>query len=262
MRNIWTIAKREYDHYFISPVAYVVAFLILLTTGGIFIYSLSYYTQSAYQSFGRAPDITPVTGSFGFLMVLTIPALTMRLIADEARMGTLELLLTAPVRDFELIAGKWLGGLLFILSILAVTLIYPIILNGIVVGSLTILPPLVIPGIDRNLMFSNYLGVILAAGAFLALGVGISAIFTNQIAAFFATLVIFVILWWLFGFPATIMQQGSAGQNLFQYLDMKSHFYDAFGTGDLAISDFLYFISLTALGLFMGTTALQVRRWR
>jgi ABC-2 type transport system permease protein len=262
MRNIWTIARREYDHYFISPIAYVVAFLILLTTGGIFVYSLSYYTQSAYQAYGGAPDITPVTGSFGFLLVLTIPALTMRLIADEARMGTLELLLTAPVRDFELVAGKWLGGLLFILSILAVTLIYPIILNGIVIGSVTILHPLVTPGIDRQLMLSNYAGVILAAGAFLALGVGISAIFTNQIAAFFVTLITFILLWWLFGFPASVLQQGSNGQLLFQYLDMKTHFYNAFGSGSISIADGIYFLSLIALGLFMGTTAVEVRRWR
>jgi len=261
MRNIWTIAKREYDHYFISPIAYVVAFLILLTTGVIFVYSLSYYTQNAFQSFGGTPDITSITGSFGFLMVLTIPALTMRLIADEARMGTLELLLTAPVRDFELVAGKWLGAFLFILSILAVTLIYPIILNGIVFGNVTILPPLVSPSIDRMLMLSAYLGVILVAAAFLALGVGISAIFTNQVAAFFATLVIFMILWWLIGFPANILQPGGA-QQLFQFLDMKTHFYNAFGSGSIAIVDIFYFLSLTALGLFMGTTAVEVRRWR
>ncbi len=261
MRNIWTIAKREYDHYFISPIAYVVAFLILLTTGGIFVYSLSYYTQNAFQSFGVAPDITPVTGSFGFLLVLTIPALTMRLVADEARMGTLELLLTAPVRDFELIVGKWLGGLLFILSILAITLIYPIILNGVHIGSVTLLPALVVPGIDRQLMLSNYVGVILAAAAFLALGVGISAIFTNQIAAFFVTLITFILLWWLFGFPAGILQQGGGSQALFQYLDMKTHFYNAFGTGSISISDGIYFLSLIALGLFMGTTAVEVRRW-
>jgi ABC-2 type transport system permease protein len=262
MRNIWTIAKREYDHYFISPIAYVVAFMILLTTGIIFVVNLYYYIQNAFQSFGNVPDISPITGSFGFLLVLTIPALTMRLIADEARMGTLELLLTSPVRDFELVAGKWLGGLLFLLSVLAITLIYPIILNGIVIGSVTILPPLVTPGIDRPLMFSNYLGVILAAGAFLALGVGISAIFTNQIAAFFVTLITFILLWWLFGFPANVLQQGSNGQLLFQYLDMKTHFYNAFGVGSISISDTLYFLSLIALGLFIGTTAVEVRRWR
>ena len=261
MRNIWTIAKREYDHYFISPIAYVVAFMILLTTGIIFAVNMYYYIQNAFQSFGDVPDVSPVTGSFGFLLVLTVPALTMRLIADEARMGTLELMLTAPVRDFELVAGKWLGAFLFILSILAVTLIYPIILNGIVIGSFTLLPPLVSPAIDRQLMFSAYLGVILVAAAFLALGVGISAIFTNQVAAFFATLVTFVVLWWLIGFPANVLQPGTA-QEMFQFLDMKTHFYNAFGAGSIAISDLFYFLSLTALGLFMGTTAVEVRRWR
>ena len=261
MRNIWTIAKREYDHYFISPIAYVVAFLILLTTGIIFVVNLYYYIQNAFQNFGQVPDISPVTGSFAFLLVLTIPALTMRLIADEARMGTLELLLTAPVRDFELVAGKWLGGFLFILSVLAVTLIYPIILNGIVIGKLTILHPLVTPGIDRQLMFSAYLGVILASASFLALGVGISAIFTNQIAAFFVTLITFIAFWWLFGFPVDVLQPGT-GQQIFQYLDMKTHFYNALSVGSISISDLMYFVSLTALGLFIGTRAVEVRRWR
>lgn len=261
MRNIWTIAKREYDHYFISPIAYVVAFMLLLTTGIIFAINLYYYIQNAFQAFGQVPDISPVTGSFGFLLVLTIPALTMRLLADEARMGTLELLLTAPVRDFELVAGKWLGGFLFILSVLAVTLIYPIILNGIVIGSVTILPPLVSPGVDRQLMFSSYLGVILVAASFLALGVGISAIFTNQIAAFFVTLSTFVILWWLIGFPAGVLQGSAAGQ-VFQYLDMKTHFYNSLGVGTIKLADLVYFFSLIALGLFMGTTAVEVRRWR
>ena len=261
MRNIWTIAKREYDHYFISPIAYVVAFMMLLTLGVIFAINLYYYVQNAFQSSGDAPDISPIMGAFGFLLVLSIPALTMRLLADEARMGTLELLLTAPVRDFELVAGKWLGGLLFILSILAVTLIYPIILNGIVIGSVTILPPLVTPGIDRQLMFSSYLGVILTAAAFLALGVGISAVFTNQIAAFFVTLSVFVFLWWLIGFPASVMQQETA-RNIFQYLNMQTHFYDAFNQGNINITDIVYYVSLIALGLFTGTTAVEIRRWR
>lgn len=260
MRNIWTIAKREYDHYFISPIAYVVAFMILLTIGIIFAINLYYYIQNAFQAFGSTPDISPVTGAFGFLLVLSIPALTMRLLADEARMGTLELLLTAPIRDFELVAGKWLGGFLFILSILAVTLIYPILLNGIVIGSFTLLPPLVSPGIDRQLMFSSYLGVALVAAAFLALGVGISAMFTNQVAAFFITLSTFVFLWWLIGFPASVLQ-GNASQ-VFQYLDMKTHFYNSLNTGTIKLSDLVYFFSLIALGLFTGTTAVEIRRWR
>jgi len=249
MRNIWIIAKREYNHYFISPIAYVVAFMILLTIGIIFAINIYFFIQNAFQSFGQVPDISPITGAFGFLLVLSIPAITMRLIADEARMGTLELLLTAPVRDFELVAGKWLGGFLFMLTILAITLVYPLILNG-----------LVTPGIDQQLVISSYLGVILATAAFLALGVGISAVFTNQVAAFFITLSTFVFLWWLIGFPAQVLQ-GTASE-VFRYLDMKTHFYDALNVGSIKLSDLVYFFSLIALGLFMGTTAVEVRRWR
>ena len=250
MRNIWIIAKKEYNHFFISPIAYVVAFMILLTVGIIFAINVLYFMQNAFQSFGQTPDIGPITGAFGFLLVLSIPAITMRLLADEARMGTLELLLTAPVTDFELVAGKWLGGLLFILTILAFTLVFPLILHFVLVS----------PGIDQQLVISSYLGVILVAASFLALGVGISAIFTNQVAAFFVTLSVFVLLWWLIGFPAQLLQ-GTGGE-VFQYLSMQSHFYDAFNQGSVYLTDIIYFVSLIALGLFVGTTAVETRRWR
>jgi ABC-2 type transport system permease protein len=141
-----------------------------------------------------------------------------------------------------------------------VTLIYPIILNGVAIGSFTIIPSLVSPGLDRQLMLSSYLGVILVAASFLAIGVGFSALFTNQIAAFFATLSTFIFLWWLIGFPAGVLQ-GSASQ-VFQYLDMKTHFYNAFNTGRVQLTDLVYFVSLIALGLFTGTTAVEIRRWR
>src|SRR5512146_2623769 len=177
MRNIWTIARREYSRFFTSPVAYVVAFVFLLTLGIMFSLTVLVFSQNALNgSFGgppQAPDISGITGTFTFLMVLCIPALTMRLVADENRMGTMELLLTAPVRDWELIVGKWLGGFLFMLTIIAASLIYPLILNS-----------LESPGIDQPQMMLSYLGIILIAAAFLALGVGVSAIFTNQIAAF------------------------------------------------------------------------------
>jgi ABC-2 type transport system permease protein len=249
MRNIWIIAKREYNHYFISPIAYVVAFMILLTIGIIFAINIYFFIQNAFQSFGQVPDISPITGAFGFLLVLSIPAITMRLLADEARMGTLELLLTAPVRDFELVTGKWLGGLLFMLTILAMTLVYPLILNS-----------LVTPGIDQQLVMSSYLGIILITAALLAIGVGISAVFTNQVAAFFITLITFVFLWWLVGFPAQVLP-GTASE-VFRYLDMKTHFYDALNVGSIKLADLVYFFSLIALGLFVGTTAVEVRRWR
>lgn len=250
MRNIWTIARREYSRFFTSPVAYVVAFVILLTLGIMFSLTILVYSQEALSGgLGGpppAPDLSGITGTFTFLLVLSVPALTMRLVADETRMGTMELLLTAPVRDWELIVGKWLGGFLYLLTLIAVTIIYPLILNF-----------YVSPGIDQRLMMSAYLGLILISAAFLALGVGMSALFTNQIAAFFATLVVLVALWWLIGFPS---QYVTAGADIFSYLDLRSHF-DALNGGTIGLKDVIYPLSLTALGLFIGTTAVEVRRW-
>ena len=248
MRNIWTIAKREYNHYFISPLAYVVAFIILLPLGIYFAVIVFATSQQAFSG-APPPDISPITWLFCFLLVFTTPVLTMRLISDEARMGTLELLLTAPIRDFELVVGKWLGAFLFILTILAITLIFPIILHFMLVN----------PGIDQKLFLSAYLGVILVAGAFLALGVGISAIFTNQFAAFFVTFGLFFFLWFLVSLPANLLPNGGDALN---YLNMSSHFNEGFNAGNISLSDIVYYISLIALGLFVGTTAIEVRRWR
>jgi ABC-2 type transport system permease protein len=222
--------------------------MILLVEGIIFVAVIQNYIVNAFQSFGSAPDITPITGNFVFLMVFSIPALTMRLVSDETRAGTMELLLTAPVQDWELIIGKWLGGFLFVLTLLAITLVYPIILNG-----------LITPGLDQRQVISAYLGVILVVAAFLALGVGISAIFTNQIAAFFFTLGAFIFLWWLIGFPADF---SSVGSEVFRYLDMKSHFYESLNQGVINLGDLVYYLSLTVLGLFAGITAVETRRWR
>jgi ABC-2 type transport system permease protein len=247
MKNIWTIAKREYDTYFNSPVAYVIAFVILLILGIYFALILQYHTQNAYQSFGSAPDMQNVSGLFGFLMVLFLPTLTMRLLADENRMGTLELLLTAPVSDAELIIGKWLGSFLFVLTIILTTLVYPIILNN-----------LIDPGLDIPPLLSSYLGLILIAASLIGLGVGISALFSNQIAAFFGTFGVGLFLWWMIGLPAIVTPVGG---EVFRYLTMENHF-SSLNTGVINLSDLVYFLSLTVLGLFVGTTAVEMKRWR
>ena len=245
MRNIWTIAKREYDHYFISPIAYVVAFTILLVLGIIFALVIYSAGQSAF--YGYVPDLSPILWWFTFLLVLSTPALTMRLIADENRMGTLELLLTSPLRDSELIIGKWLGGLLFILTIVGITLVYPIVMNSLITN-----------GIDQGAMMTAYLSLILVAAAFLAVGVGISALFSNQIAAFFVTLVTLILLWLVLGFPANILQSGG---DFFRYIDMQTHI-NSLNSGVIYLSDLVYFLSLIAVGLFTGTIAVETRRWR
>jgi ABC-2 type transport system permease protein len=108
-------------------------------------------------------------------------------------------------------------------------------------------------------MLSSYLGVILAAAAFLALGVGISAIFTNQIAAFFTTFGLFFIIWFMMGLFSNLIQ--GSGAQVFQYINLSAQF-DAFNSGNVTRSNFVYFLSLIAFGLFMGTTAIETRRWR
>ena len=247
MRNIWTIAKREYKIYFGSPLGYIVMLLILGTISFIFALTLISLTSSPFGG-GEAPDSTIVTGPMGILLVITAPALTMRLLSDEQRMGTLELMLTAPVRDWELIVGKWLGSLLFLLTIVLMTLIFPLITNL-----------MVTPGIDQQVMLSGYLGVILLASASLAIGVGVSSLFNNQFAAFFVSIFIeLFIMWWLIGIPSQFLPSGG---EVFNYLDIKTHYFP-FTEGIINLSSVVYFLSTTAFGLLIGSVATEIRRWR
>ena len=126
----------------------------------------------------------------------------MRTIADEQRMGTLETLLTAPVRDWELIVGKWLGGFLFYIAIITLTFIFPIVMNIFVK-----------PGIDQGLMVAGYLGVMFLVAVFVAIGVFASSLFSNQIAAFFTTLGILLVLW-MIGYPQGF-KHATGGQILY-----------------------------------------------
>ncbi len=215
---------------------------------GLYFSLIMYYTAQQALMGGSAPDTTQINWLFVFLMIFLSPALTMRLISDEARMGTLELMLTAPIRDFEFVAGKWLGALMFVLSIALLTLIYPIVVNNFVQ-----------PNIDWMVVLSSYLGLILVCSTLLALGTGISAIFTNQFAAFFVTLGLFFFLWFMISLPANILPQGG---EVFNYLSLSDHFAQSMNQGTINLGDIVYYLSLTALGLFVGSTAVEIRRWR
>jgi ABC-2 type transport system permease protein len=243
MRNIWTIAKREFGLYFSTPIAYFVAIFIMLILGFLFYNNLLGAMMQQY-----APGVEIVLNPFVTLLLFGTPALTMRLIADEERMGTIELLLTAPVRDGELVVGKWLGGFLFLLVLVAITLIFPFFLNLITD-----------PGIDQGILVSGYLGILLICASLVAIGVAVSAFFSNQIAAFFVTLLVVMALW-LIGTPARVL--GATGSNLLTYLDFSEHFYPTLYQGIINLADIVYYLSVTALALFIGTVAVEVRRWR
>lgn len=247
MHNIWTIAKREYNLYFASPVAYIVAFIILLIVGALFyFYDI---VRAATQSF--PPSVQSVVGISGFMLAFLTPAITTRLLAEERRLGTIELMLTAPVRDWELVVGKWLGAFLLLLSIAVITLVYPAIMNQIVD-----------PGIDQGPLISGYLGLVLLLSATVAIGVFVSSLFSNQIAAFIATMGTFIFLWWIIGLIGQATGPMSAGNELISYLDFSAHFYNNFIRGVIDLKDVVYYLSVTALGLFFATVSVEMGRWR
>jgi len=245
MRNIWTIAKREYKAYFSSFTAYLFAFVIFLVVGifttGSIVYGLNYYGQVP------PPDVQVVAGPMAFLLVLACPAFTMRLLSEEQRLGTIELLLTAPVRDGELVLGKWLGSFLMVLSLIAVTLIYPIALNF-----------MTSPGIDQGLMISSYVGLILISAVFLSIGVAVSSLFSNQVASYLVTTAIIVVFWVIF----SILAQVGNGNPLLSFLDLSSHFYNDMMQGVLSLRGVVYALSLTAGFLMLGSVSVETRRWR
>jgi ABC-2 type transport system permease protein len=247
MFNIWTIAQREFKYYFASPIAYVVAFLIFVVTGALFTITL-YLTMQGMGQY-PPPGVQVVTSTVMFMLVFACPALTMRLLSEEQRLGTLELLLTAPVRDWELVVGKWLGAFLFVASLVAVTLVYPLVLNA-----------LVEPGIDQGPLISGYLGILLVSAAFLAIGVAISSLFSNQVVSFLSTFVVLMFAWWLIGFFTNVAGAGSA--QVLQYIDFSRHFYSNLMEGMIELSSVIYLLSVTALALFLGSVSVEMRRWR
>ncbi len=247
MRNIWTIAKREFNYYWVSPVAYVVTAIFLIVLG--LIYS-NYLGGTMFR--GGAPDpVRWVLSPFVTLTLFLMPALTMRAFTEEQRSGTIELLMTAPVREWELVLGKWLAAMAFAGAIVIITLLYAVITNNYTQ-----------PALHRDSLLVAYAGILLFIGAVLAIGVFVSTLFSNQIAALFTTFGITVTLW-LLG-PALQNQggEGSAFATVAEYLNISARYYDSFFVGTVSLRDLIYFLSLISLFLFLAARTIESRRWR
>ncbi len=242
MRTAWIIANREYKRYFSTPAAYAASFMLLLILGFLFYNSL---LGALFSQF--APGVDIVLSPMVFLLLFISPAITMHLIAEEQSLGTIELLLTAPVKDWEFVVGKWLGGFMFLATLVLVTLIYPFVLNF-----------MVSPGIDQGLLVTGYLGVLLVCSAIVAVGVAVSSMFSNTVASFFITLGIMLLLW-IISAPS---QSGGGSNLVLSYLDFRSHIYPTFMAGVIDIRDIVYYLSLTATFLFLGSVFVETRRWR
>jgi ABC-2 type transport system permease protein len=247
MRSIWIIARRELGAIFVQPIAYIFAIMITLITGFLFAGQVTNYVLST--QFGGAPPLTvsQLLLTFGFLMIFAAPAITMRLLSEEQKSGTMELLMTLPVRDGQVVLGKFLAAMIFYLVIVALTLIYPLVL-------------LRFGNPDIGPLLSSYLGVILWGSALLGIGTLASALSENQIVAFMVSFGIILVLY-LMSIPADLFTSDPRVSSIFNELSLRNH-QDNFVAGLITATDVLYFIIVTAVSLFAATRILESRRWR
>ena len=236
MKNTLTIGGRELISYFGSPVAYIVAAAFLAING--FLYGII-ISQS------KQADMSFVFSDMGIILLFVIPGITMRLLAEEQRMGTIELLLTAPVRDWEVVIGKFAAAMALFLLMLIPTGLYAVFL--ILWGH---------P--DNSTIWTGYLGIILVGAVFVSIGLLTSTLTQNQLVAFIIAFVVSLILWLFDGLSSTF--SASAG-TVITYLALQQHLSD-FQSGSIQSKDVVYFLSITICALFLSTRLLETRRYR
>ena len=253
--RIWAIFKKELLLYFTSPVAWVV-FTIVLLVGGYFFYSIfAFFTLASMQSamnpqMGRDLNVTdsvmrPLFSNISVILLLLMPLVTMRLFAEERRSGTIELLLTYPVRDGAVLAGKYLAALVLYAIMIGLTVLYP----GIVVY---------FARLEWGPVLTGYLGLLLMGATFIAVGVFASSLTENQIVAAITTFGV-LLIFWILGWSADYAG-GTAGRVL-QFLSLLEH-NDSFAKGVLDTKDILYYVNFTVLALFLTLRSLETRRWK
>ncbi|HEV3032353.1 MAG TPA: ABC transporter permease subunit [Polyangia bacterium] len=230
------ISRREIRTYFNSPVAYIVVTVFVGITGYLF------FTQLFLE---KQAELRQLFGFMPFLFMFMVPAITMRLLADEKSTGTLELLSTMPVRDWEVVLGKFLAALALLGTAVGLTLVFAI--------SVRSLGPL-----DRGPAIGGYLGLVLMGGAFVAIGVMCSAFTRNSIVAFIASFGISFALY-LFGKLTQFVPE--ALQPVISFLSIDGHF-ENIGRGVIDTRDVIYYLSIIGTCLLLATTSLESRRWR
>jgi ABC-2 type transport system permease protein len=236
VRNVWAVATRELHSYFLSPLAYVVIALFLALSGYLFALILSS---------SREASLRGLVSNVSVLFLFIVPAVSMRLLAEEQRTGTVELLLTNPVQEWEIVAGKFLASIMLILVMLALTLLFPLFL-------------FVFGNPDRGPIITGYIGVLLQAAAFLAVGLWASSLTQNQIVAALVAFALLLILWLSDNLGQFL--GGSIGA-IVSYTSVVNHF-SSFPQGVIETKDVIYYLTVIAAGLILSTLSLQSRRYR
>ncbi len=243
MSPMLTIAKREFRSYFDSPLAYVIICLSLFGVGILF------FTVGDFWGADRATLLQLFRWAPWGLCVLVVPIVTMRLLAEERRSGTLEMLITLPVKDSDVILGKYLGALSLVLILVVATLAYPAVMFG---------WPWNLGVLDWRAIWAGYLGLILLSAAATALGLLVSSVTNSQAVAAIVTFILLLMLWFVLGFVAD-KTGGTLGLALrFVSFDKR---LDSFAKGLVDTRDILYFLTVTVVSLIVAFRALERRKW-
>ncbi|MBN1825442.1 MAG: ABC transporter permease [Candidatus Eisenbacteria bacterium] len=238
MSNVGTIIRKEFRSYFDSPVAYIYITFFLVLSSWLFLRGFFLVNQANMRGwFGILP----------WLLLFFIPAVTMRLWAEEKKLGTIELLMTLPVRDHEVVLGKYLASLLF----LALTL-----LLSFSVPALTA----VLGSPDPGPIWGGYVGALLLGASFLAVGLFVSGLTENQIIAFIIGVTLIFLLF-VVGEEFVLYNAPRSLVSILKFIGMGAH-YESVGRGVIDSRDVVYYVSVIAFFLYLNVRALESRKWK
>lgn len=240
---MWTVFRREFGQYFVSPVAYLIAAAYLLLTALAFNNDLT-----ISLNFGRPADPSAVPQLLSFAIVFIAPLLTMRMLAEESREGTLELLMTTPVNDTAIVVGKFFAAWAFY----SVLLLLSFISHQIILLSVT--------NLDIGHFYGAYLGMWLYGGAGLAVGLMFSSMTENQIVAAFLSMT-FLLFMWLGDLAGDIVASVELA-NLIRKLTLQGHYSTSFAFGLFRAEDVVFFAGMITIALFVAIRVVESRRWR
>ncbi len=253
MRNVLIICRKELGSYFVSPIAYILLVLFGVIFGFFFWNALGYFVMAGMemQMRGQAYPmnlndqiIRPLLSNVAVVGLFFIPMITMRLFAEEKRTGTIELLATSPIRDIEIIIGKWLASLILYACLLLFTAINFLFLFK-------------YGNPDWKPLLVGYLGLLLQAGALLAIGTFISTLTKNQIIAGAVTFGVCILLWVV----GWVDYETATWAKVLSYLSVVTHF-ESFGRGVIDSKDAIFYASAIFFGLFLTSRSMESLRWR
>jgi ABC-2 type transport system permease protein len=241
MSGTWVVFRREVGQYFASPVAYLIAFALLLITG------LLFNSDLAFSMTVRPADPSLIPTFLSFALVFLAPLLTMRMLAEESREGTLELLLTAPVTDSAIVFGKFLAAWFYYSILLVVMFSYQLILAAITQP-------------DMGHAICAYIGIWLYGGATLAVGLLFSALTENQVVAAFLSIGVLLLLYMAELAGEIVANLDMAA--IIRQLTLQGHFTTSFAVGFVRAEDVAYYAGIMVIMLFIAIRVVESHRWR